>query len=105
MGYLYHHKRAKMSELARNANVKMPSMTESVNKLVRLGALTREHDEKDRRTVWVSITKNVEEMVGMHIRQKDDEINSLMSALTEKEKDQAINIMKKIIKKYTEREK
>ena len=99
MAYLYEHKRVKMSDLAKHAGVKMPSMTETVNKLVSLKVLQREHDEKDRRTVWVSVTKNVEKMVCAHIRSKEEQFSGIMGVLTSQEKKQALNILKKIQKK------
>jgi DNA-binding MarR family transcriptional regulator len=99
MAYLYEHKKAKMSDLAKQAGVKLPSMTETVNKLVSLGVLKREHDEKDRRTVWVHVTKDVEKMVCGHIKTKEEEFSKVMEVLTEKEKEQALNILKKIRKK------
>jgi len=37
MAYLYEHKKAKMSELAKNAGVKMPTMTDMINKLWQAG--------------------------------------------------------------------
>jgi DNA-binding MarR family transcriptional regulator len=98
MGYLFEHKRAKMSDLAKNAGVKMPTMTDMVNKLLKSGLVVREHDEKDRRTVWISITKHVEKMVAFHLRKRDEAIAALMSVLTAEEKKQAASILKKITK-------
>jgi DNA-binding MarR family transcriptional regulator len=96
MAYLYEHKKAKMSELAKNANVKMPTMTDMINKLIKTGLVTREHDEKDRRTVWVSITRDVEKMVAFHLNKRDEAVAGLMNLLTPDEKKQAALILKKI---------
>lgn len=97
MGYLYEHKKAKMSELARNAGVKMPTMTDMVNKLLKCGLVKREHDDKDRRTVWISITKDVEKIVAGHMRQRDEAVAGIMVALSQEEKRQAANILKKVV--------
>lgn len=97
MAYLYDNKKAKMSELAKNACVKMPTMTDMVNKLLKLGLVKREHDEKDRRTVWVSITKNVEKMVAFHLNKRDENIAAIMKVLTEEEKKQSVIILKKLV--------
>jgi DNA-binding MarR family transcriptional regulator len=97
MAYLYEHKRAKMSELAKNAMVKMPTMTDMINKLIKTGTVKREHDDKDRRTVWVSITKEVEKMVAFHLNKRDESIASLMKVLTDEEKKQAAVILKKLV--------
>ncbi len=97
MAYLYEHKRAKMSELAKNAGVKMPTMTDMVNKLLKSGLVKREHDERDRRTVWVSITKNVEKIVAGHMKQRDEAVAGIMGALSAGEKRQAASILKKVV--------
>jgi DNA-binding MarR family transcriptional regulator len=103
MAYLYEHKREKMSSLAKYAGVTMPSMTETVNKLVSMGVVEREHDENDRRTVWVHVTKDVEKMVCGHINKKHESLSGLMDVLTLKEKQQALSILQKI-RKQIERE-
>lgn len=97
MAYLYEHKRAKMSELANNAGVKLPTMTDMINKLVKLGAAKREHDEADRRTVWVSITKDVEKMVYSHMKKRDEAIARIMDVMSEHEKMQVAGILKKVV--------
>jgi DNA-binding MarR family transcriptional regulator len=86
-----------MSELSKNAGVKMPTMTDMINKLIKTGLVKREHDEKDRRTVWVSITKDVEKMVAFHLNKRDESIASIMKVLTEHEKEQAVTILKKLV--------
>ena len=96
MAYLYEHKKAKMSDLAKHTGVKMPSMTDTISRLVDMKMVKREHDEEDRRTVWVSITKDVEKMVCKHIAQKNGEISELMEVLTEQEKTMVINILAKL---------
>jgi len=100
LAYLYENKKAKMSELAENAGVTMPTMTEMVNKLVSANILTREHDEKDRRTVWVYITKEAEKKVNLHIEERNKRISELIKCLTSQEKDQLIDILTKIKNKF-----
>ena len=97
MGYIFEHKKAKMSELAKNAGVKMPTMTDMINKLTTCGLVKREHDEKDRRTVWVSITKSVEKMVAFHLNKRDEAVASILKALNVEEKKQAAFILKKLV--------
>jgi DNA-binding MarR family transcriptional regulator len=97
LAYLYDKKRAKMSELANNAGVKLPTMTDMVNKLVALGLVRRQHDERDRRTVWVTITKSVEKMVFGHMKQRDEAVAGLMDVLSVDEKKQAAVILKKVV--------
>ncbi|HRU39227.1 MAG TPA: MarR family transcriptional regulator [Candidatus Goldiibacteriota bacterium] len=97
MAYLFERKKAKMSDLAKNLGVKMPTMTDTVDKLIKSGMVKREHDEKDRRTVWISISKDVEKMVAMHLKMRDEAVAKLLNALNDKEKRQASKILKKIV--------
>jgi DNA-binding MarR family transcriptional regulator len=97
MAYIFDHKKAKMSELAKNAGVKMPTMTDMINKLIKMGVVSREHDEKDRRTVWVSITKETEKMVAFHLKKRDDAVASILQALNGEERKQAASILKKLV--------
>jgi DNA-binding MarR family transcriptional regulator len=97
MAYIFEHKKAKMSELAKNSGVKMPTMTDAVDKLMKAGMVKREHDEKDRRTVWISISKDVEKMVAMHLKMRDEAVAKILRALDDEEKMQASKILKKIV--------
>jgi DNA-binding MarR family transcriptional regulator len=97
LDYLFEHKKAKMSDLAKNAGVKMPTITELVDKLLQCGFVVREHDENDRRCVWISISKNVEKMVNFHIKKRNDDITKMMKVLSEDEKKQAVVILQKIV--------
>lgn len=96
MGYLMEKKQAKMSELADFSRVKLPAMSETVEKLVKMGCVTREHSSKDRRTVLISITKKTEGMVKKHVEQKRKFFASLMNEFTVSEKDKLIKILKKV---------
>ena len=96
LGYVFMHKKAKMSELAKYAEVTMPSMTETVNKLVKAGVVERLKDEKDRRTVWIMIDKKTEKQVCEHLKSHEEEISRIMQALTKKEKQMLIVILNKI---------
>jgi DNA-binding MarR family transcriptional regulator len=97
MAYLYDNKMAKMSELAKNAGVKMPTMTDMIDKLIKCGLVERKHDDKDRRTVWVTITKDVEKMVAFHLKERDRAVTTILKVLTDEEKKQAASILKKLV--------
>lgn len=95
--YLCEHKKAKMSDIAKEANVKLPTMTEIVDKLVKNGFLKRERDDTDRRNVWITIADNIKNKTKKIIQSHDRYIEKILSALTMEEKKQAINIINKII--------
>ena len=95
LGYLMEKKQATMSELAEFARVKMPAMSETVDKLVKTGCVTREHSSQDRRAVIVRIAKKTESMVKKHMEQKRRFFASLMGEFTPGEKEKLIKILKK----------
>jgi len=95
--YLCEHKKAKMSDIAKDANVKLPTMTEIVDKLVKKGILKRERDEIDRRNVWISVSDNIKNKTKKIMQSHDRYIEKILSALTMEEKKQAINIINKIV--------
>ncbi|MCX8092703.1 MAG: MarR family transcriptional regulator [Candidatus Goldbacteria bacterium] len=96
---LCEHKRMRMSDLAKEANVKLPTMTELVDNLVKQGMLQRERKEDDRRTVWVTISPDVEKFAKKMMKEHERYIEKIMSVLSYKEKKQATKIISKLIEK------
>lgn len=97
MEYLIEQKRARMSDIAKEAGVKLPTMTELVDKLVRRGLLQRQSDELDRRTVWITIVPSVEKFAMRMMKKHEQYITQIMAVLTKEEKSQAIKIVSKLI--------
>lgn len=97
IGFLCEHKKARMTDLTKEAGVKMPTMTDVVDKLVKEGIIERTRDEKDRRTVWVQISPNLKKQAEKIMKRHDEYIEKILSVLSKKEKETAINIINKII--------
>jgi len=97
--YLCENKKARMSDIAKEAGVKLPTMTEIVDKLVRQGFLKRQREEKDRRAVWVTIAPHVEKFAVEMKNKHEKYIEGIMSVLTRTEKKNAIKIISKLIQK------
>jgi len=97
IAYLYEHKAAKMSDLANNAGVKMSTMTDMIERLHSLGLVERKHDEKDRRSIVISISKNVLSKVYGHIQDRNEQLAKIMDCLTQKEKQTVIKILTKML--------
>ncbi len=95
--YLCENKKARMSDIAKEAGVKLPTMTELVDKLVRQGLLQRQRQDDDRRTVWVTIDPRIEKFAVDMKKKHERYIENIMSVLTKKEKRQAIKIIAKLI--------
>lgn len=101
LGYLLERKKAKMSELANFARVKMPAMTEMIDKLEKNGCVKRTHSKEDRRSVYVQITKAMESQVRSHMAERMRFFNSVLSDLTKEDKDKLIKILVKAKDKMT----
>ncbi|MBN2753831.1 MAG: MarR family transcriptional regulator [Candidatus Goldbacteria bacterium] len=96
IGRVFENGRMKMGDLAKSEGVKLPTMTSMVNKLVKNGLFIRQSDEKDRRTVWISVSgKTRKEVIG-YLKQMDSLMGNLMSVLTNEEKKTSLKILKKM---------
>lgn len=93
-----------MTELSRNALVKMPSMTEMVDRLESEGVLRRVRDTKDRRVVKVALTEMGKKIHSRFIGRRREEMGSLFGKLTVKDLDELLIGLRKvsgILKKIT----
>lgn len=96
LGRVFEQGRIKMGDLAKSEGVKLPTMTSMVNKLVKNGLFIRESDEKDRRTVWISVSgKTRKEVIG-YLKQMDGLMENMLAVLTSKEKQAAVKMLKKM---------
>lgn len=100
--YICEHKKARMSDIAKEANVKLPTMTDIIEKLVKKGFVERHRDEQDRRTVWITIAKDIENIAKKAMKKHEAYLEKLLSVLTEEEKTKAIEIINKIINRLKE---
>jgi DNA-binding MarR family transcriptional regulator len=96
LGRVFENGKMKMSDLARCEGVKLPTMTSMVNKLVKNGLLIRESDEKDRRTVWISVSGRTKKEVLCHLKEMDGIMGKLLDALSGTEKKQAVKMLVKM---------
>ncbi len=96
LGRVFENGRMKMGDLARSEGVKLPTMTSMVNKLVKNGLLIRESDEKDRRTVWISVSGRTKKEVLCHLKEMDGIMGKLLDVLSGTEKKQAVKMLVKM---------
>ena len=93
-----------MGELSRNALVKMPSMTEMVDKLVKDGVLERRRDAGDRRVVNVYLTDKGKKLHKEFAEIRKQELCNVFGRLNEKDQEglvKALNKVSVILKKVT----
>ena len=93
-----------MGELSKNALVKMPSMTEMVDRLEADGIMIRNRDAGDRRVVQVSLTEKGKKIHGKMVGLRRDELSNMFGQLSAGDQDELIYALRKvsvILKKIT----
>ena len=99
-----------MGELCRIANVKMPSMTEVVDRLVSEGFLERVRDTRDRRVVKVQLTEAGKKAHAGIIQSREDELMNIFGFLDDGERRKLLkslrtagSIMRRVAGRHTAR--
>jgi DNA-binding MarR family transcriptional regulator len=94
-----------MGELCKMANIKMPSMTEVVDRFEKEGILDRIRDDKDRRVVKVKMTAKGKKMHKKVLKRRADELTKMFGVLTTKDRTKLVDSLKsvsEILTKVTE---
>ena len=87
----------RMSEIAEYLRITPPSATSLMNALAKSGQIKRIKDPKDRRTVHLAITTRGQKTLDDGMRQKRSAIGSIITRLSESERDDLKNILAKLI--------
>lgn len=90
-----------MGELCKIANVKMPSMTEVVDKLVEEGFVERIRDTDDRRVVNVQLTDSGKMAHGVILQAREQELMNIFGCLDVKQRTRllkSLRVVKSIMK-------
>lgn len=85
-----------MGELCKMAQVKMPSMTEAVNRFVKEGFLERVRDDGDRRVVKVKMTAKGKKMHKEVLKKRADELTKMFGCLTLKDRMKLVDSLKDV---------
>jgi DNA-binding MarR family transcriptional regulator len=80
-----------MTELSRNLNVTMPTMTAMVDRLVKSTMIKRERDDVDRRVVKVELTDTGRKMLKKLIRIRREEMEKILMNLNDEEMENYLN--------------
>jgi DNA-binding MarR family transcriptional regulator len=83
LGFLRHHAPATMGAMATSCHVALSTMTESVNRLVRMGLVARIPGAKDRRVIQVRLTPKGQRMFKRQGDQNRDLFARLLGSLSE----------------------
>jgi MarR family transcriptional regulator, organic hydroperoxide resistance regulator len=85
-----------MGELCKIANVKMPSMTEVVDKLVEEGFVERVRDTEDRRVVKVQLTDSGKKAHGGILKTREQELMNIFGCLDEKQRTRLLKSLRAV---------
>lgn len=88
--------RKNMSGVAKALSVTMGTLTISINNLVKKGYVTRVRSEKDRRIVYVELSKRGVDAYNKHNEFHKDMVNSMLNTLDDKETEILIKGLHKI---------
>ena len=85
-----------VSEIANVLNLAVPSVTISVNKLVKKGYLNKAKNTDDGRSVYIMLTREGKKIYRLHRYFHIKMIQALCSSLTENEKTVLLNVIEKL---------
>ena len=85
-----------MGELCKMANIKMPSMTEVVDRFEKEGILERIRDNEDRRVVKVKMTAKGKKMHKEVLKRRADELTKMFGVLTTEDRTKLVDSLKNV---------
>jgi len=85
-----------MGELCKIAKVKMPSMTEIVDRLAAEGFVERIRDTGDRRVVKVQLTESGKKAHGGILQARENELMNIFGCLDEKERTRLLKALRAV---------
>ena len=85
-----------MGELCKMANIKMPSMTEVVDRFEKEGILERIRNNEDRRVVKVKMTAKGKKMHKEVLKRRANELTKMFGVLTTKDRTKLVDSLKNV---------
>jgi DNA-binding MarR family transcriptional regulator len=76
-----------MTALSQMLSVALPTMTAMIDRLIQIGLVKRERDERDRRVVMVRLTAEGKKVIDTLMEIRKQEIEKLLQVLTHEEVD------------------
>lgn len=96
------NKSIQMSDIAERFNIELPSATSLIQNLVKEELVERKPDTKDRRIVKVILTGKGKKLLKTAMKKREKKVANNLSLLSENEKKQLLQILKKMITKMEE---
>lgn len=92
-----------MSEVANKLNITVGTLTTAINNLVKKGYVERSKSQKDRRIVYIELTKRGKLAYRIHDKFHSDMIKETISGLTDKEEEILVTSLEKLNKFFKEK--
>jgi len=86
----------KMKDIAAELNISLPATTGLIERLYSIKAIERVYDKNDRRVIYIKLTSKGKKIVKDVRLEREKGIIELFSKLTGKEREDYLNILKKI---------
>lgn len=102
LNILKHESPMMMSRLARNMNLTTSAVTGLVTRMVRSGYLKRITDEKDRRIIYIEMTKKAGNIIDKIEQARYQMIMDMFKHVTELERKRYLETLKKIVRTTVE---
>jgi len=96
MSAFHEERQYSMGELCKIANVKMPSMTEVVDRLEAEGFVERVRDTDDRRVVKVQLTATGKKAHNDILKTRDQKLRNIFGCLDEKERQRLLKALRTV---------
>lgn len=90
------HDRVPMRELAEFLEITPPSATAMIEKMVDINFLKREYDEKDRRTILISITEKGMKMFKKAEKENREILEEMLKKISKEDQNKFFEILKKM---------
>ena len=84
--------------LAGQVGLTSGSMTSAVQRLLRRGLVETRRDLKDKRVVWVSVTREAEEIVDRFSKQRGEALEQVFRKWSERERSVLTNLLRRVRK-------
>ena len=97
---LLKNKQLTMAEIAEKIDRDKSTVTALVDKLVRLGYVTKQRDTQDTRVVYVSLTDKGIELKTIFEAVSNDVLYTFYNGISEKEKEELLRILTKIYNNF-----
>jgi len=88
----------KMKDIASDLGVSLPATTGIVSRLHKIGLVKRVFDKNDRRIIYIEVTVKGKNIVKQVADQRKKAIASVFGKLTQKERDQYLKTLRKVMK-------